>query len=243
MALEQIQNYFIRADSLDFSSIPAIDFHIHSNFSDGRMGIPAAVKRAEHERLDCIAFTDHAMHKSTYIPEYISTIQAVRKTTQVKIFAGLEVKIKDFAGNLDISESDKRLLDFVSGSLHRYPSEDGSYIPATELLPTQAALIEMKVSIAMLETQKADILNHPGKTHYKNFGVPLSIEHLRSIILAAKRNDVAIEINTQTPNWREILQECIYQKALISLGSDAHDLYEIGTAYRAVRQLFSGRNG
>lgn len=242
MALELIRDHFVPADSLNFSSIPAIDFHIHTNFTDGRMDIPSAVKRAEYEGLSCIAFTDHARHESTYVPEYVAAIKAIRKTTSLKIYIGLEVKIKDFEGNLDISHDDEKLLDFVSGSFHRYPARDGGYLSVTELSPTQAALIEVEASVAMIETRKPDILNHPGRVHFNNFRVPLPIEYLRRIILAAKRSDVAIEINTPTPNWKEILQECIRQRALISLGSDAHDLHEVGAAYRSVRQFFRDSN-
>lgn len=243
MALESIREHFVQADSLDFSSVPAIDFHIHTNFTDGRGDILSIVKRAECEGLSCIAFIDHARRESTYVPEYVSAIQAVRKMTPIKIYIGLEVKIKDFEGNLDISEDDKKLLDFVSGSFHRYPARDGGYLSVAELLPVQAALIEVEASIAMIEACTADVLNHPGKIYFKNFGISLPADHLWQIILAAKRNDVAIEINIQTLNWKEILQECINQKVLISLGSDVHDLHEIGAVYRAVREFFRDRNG
>lgn len=242
MALEPIRDHFVPADSLNFSSIPAIDFHIHTNFTDGRMDLLAALKRAEHEGLSCIAITDHARRESTYVPEYVLAIQALREKTPIKIYIGLEVKIKDFEGNLDISPDHKKLLDFVSGSFHRYPARNGGYLSVTGLSPAQAALIEVEASIAMIKARKSDVLNHPGRVHFNNFGTPLPTDHLRRIILAAKRSDVAIEINTSTPNWKEILQECIHQKALISLGSDAHDLHEVGAAYRAVRQFFRDSN-
>ncbi len=238
MALEHIRDYFILANTLDVFSIPAIDFHIHTDFTDARMDIVSVVMRAEYEKLSSIGFTDHARHDSTYVPKYVSAIEAIRETTAIKIFIGLEVKIVDFQGNVDISEDDKTLLDFVSASLHRYPSRNGGYLSVTELSPGQAALIEAEASIAMMEKREVDVLNHPGKIYFKTFGSSMPAETMCEIIQSAKRNGVAIEINTQTPNWKEILQECINQKALISLGSDAHGLDEIGAAYRAVRQFF-----
>jgi histidinol phosphatase-like PHP family hydrolase len=81
---------------------------------------------------------------------------------------------------------------------------------------------------ASLVRSKIDILAHPFRVlNHANIKIPNSL--FDAVIRLLKENDVAAEINfhTDSPS-SEFFRRCLVAGIKLSLGSDAHNLYEIG---------------
>ncbi|MFX0134081.1 MAG: PHP domain-containing protein, partial [Candidatus Hodarchaeota archaeon] len=100
-----------------------IDYHIHSNFSDGDQTIKEIISTAVRRKLTAIAITDHcdADGKFMYIrdtkpprplKDYIYEFRSASKIAQLKVYLGLEVTA--FENNEDIlAPTEFNSLDFI----------------------------------------------------------------------------------------------------------------------------------
>jgi DNA polymerase (family 10) len=101
------------------------DFHVHSNFSDGKDSIEEIAKAAAKCRYEYIGITDHSQSLriagGVSIKDLRRKIDAVRKLNKklkgIRVLCGAEVDIlKD--GKLDYPDSILKELDFVIAAIH-----------------------------------------------------------------------------------------------------------------------------
>jgi putative hydrolase len=125
----------------------------------------------------------------------------------------------DEEGNIDLNQAIYRGLDIVLAGFH--PSR--AYPMSKNQEQNTRALLNL------MEKQYVDIITHPGNPEY-----PIDIP---CIVDAAKKFCVALELNNASlrgvrrgseHNCAEILQLCLENGNMISLGSDAHISYDIG---------------
>jgi putative hydrolase len=107
---------------------PAHDLHVHSTFSDGRDGVPSNVLAAESANLTRLGCVDHVRRDTTWVPDYVRAVRAAQRSTSVALTAGLEAKILDGSGALDLP-ADYRLADFIYAADHQFPWCDGPRRP------------------------------------------------------------------------------------------------------------------
>lgn len=112
------------------SAHPALrtDLHTHTDFSDGHDPLDRVVAAAESAGLNTLVLTDHVRADTTYLPRYAAAVQAARTTTPVRLVCGVEAKIMDTTGRLDLPD-DLTGIDHIAIADHRFPLPDGPVHP------------------------------------------------------------------------------------------------------------------
>jgi putative hydrolase len=114
------------------------DFHVHSAFSDDATSTVADNVRAAAARgLRTVCLADHVRRDTTWVPEMAAAVQACRGPTGVRdgvrVLAGVEAKILDTRGHLDLPAELDAGVDLVLVADHRVPTAAGPEHPATIL--------------------------------------------------------------------------------------------------------------
>ncbi len=105
------------------------DHHVHSTFSDGKSTVEENIARCEALGLKHLGCVDHVRQDSEYMPAYIAAVQSLRKTTEVSLTIGVEAKILDHGGALDLPERGLEGIDRVYIADHQFPWTDGPRSP------------------------------------------------------------------------------------------------------------------
>lgn len=222
------------------SNIPLVDDHLHTNWTDGEQPVVAVHEQAVACGLTSILFSEHARKTSVdWFGTFAAEVRALPKD-QCHAFVGVEVKIEDNKGNLDIVPAIAGECDLVMASVHRFPDADGQAIPFADVAASDAPRIEMELSLAALNKPCMDILGHPFGMSYRRFDTAPSREMLKAVIAAAAKNDVAIEINSYYhPDPWQMIALCRDAGARITLGSNAHNQMEVGRIVRMLKETRS----
>jgi histidinol phosphatase-like PHP family hydrolase len=221
--------------------IPLTDMHLHTTYTDGRMGVAEVLDQAKASGLREIGFTDHARRTSTYVPAYLEEIgrEAARICPEIRVFRGLEVKITTLAGEIDLAESVAGSLDFVVGSLHRLPAEPDEevFVSWNLIKPSRAVDVEVEATLAMMQRGRAQVVGHLGRVFLEHYNVPFPDSAIRAIVEGAKRHCVAIELNGRFPaeHFARVLRHCLDVNCLVAVSSDAHQADEVGLGVRMLR--------
>ncbi|MGW5866727.1 PHP domain-containing protein [Streptomyces sp. NPDC055239] len=104
------------------------DHHTHTDHSDGRDPLERMITAAEHRGLTTLYVTDHVRADTTYLPGYVAAVRAARGRTPLDIVCGVEAKIMDSSGRLDLP-ADLRGIEHIAIADHRYPLPDGPAHP------------------------------------------------------------------------------------------------------------------
>lgn len=204
------------------------DFHIHSDYTDGKASIEAIIERAEELGLSAIAITDHIREDSDYFTRYAAEILAIRKRVKIPVFIGFEARIKNFQGEVDVSQSVATAADIRIGSVHRFSIGERLYDPGT-FSKEAAQGLELEISLAGIAKKTFQVLGHPGGMSLKNFK-EFPLEYFERIIIACKENDVVFELNSEYHQTVYSDLTAILRKhdPLVVFGSDAHVIEDIG---------------
>jgi putative hydrolase len=230
-------------------SIPALDedFHVHSTFSDDGSSTVAENVRAARERgLRTLCLADHVRRDTAWVPEFAAEVAGYRHRPGPRVLAGVEAKILDGAGHLDLPE---RLdgIDMVLIADHQFPGDDGPVHPrqvraaidSGEL--TAAEAIERLVAAtanAVRSTDRGRVLAHLfsllPKIGLDEDQVPGPL--LGHLAAGVARSGVMVEVNEKwscpsAPTVTALARAGV----TIVAGSDAHHCRDVGV-YRSVRQ-------
>lgn len=219
------------------SALPAVDLHLHTNFADGKASIPAMIEAAEERGLAAIAITEHVRSSSNWLPVFWIKVEQVRASIDgVIVYHGIEAKALDFDGTLDATPEMLERAELVLGAIHRYPDGRGGTCDWAKLSPDEAAEIEYRAALGLARNPQVDVLAHPGGVYERKFG-PFPRSYLEEIMATAVRHGVAIEINARyCRDIPGLLALCRQHGALVSLGSDAHSLSEVGLIVTQLRE-------
>jgi putative hydrolase len=220
-------DFFTKFNELDNNSIN-VDFHLHSNWSDGKQSIEDILKYAKKKKLRAIAITDHIRKESTYFKDYKKLIEKLKETEEnCVLYSGFEAKVADFDGNIDVKESVVRESDIAIASVHRFPIGRNLY-KACEFKKDVAQEIELELSIAALKKGGFNVMGHAGGmslTYYKEF----PIDYFEKIIIACKDNEIAFDLSGRyhknvIDNLVPLLRK---HNPHISVGTDSHTIYKM----------------
>lgn len=207
------------------------DLHTHTilsghAFSTIRENAHAGAKAG----LRAFANTDHgpAMRGATQaVYTFINQNILPKEIEGVRILRGAEVNILGDEGQIDLPVEVLGHLELVIASLHDVTIDQGNAKSNTNRL------------ISVIESGLIDIVGHPGNPYF-----PVDAERL---VRSCKDNGVAIEVNNSSlagtvrpgskKNMIEILSICREEKALISVGSDAHWMDQVGNMEAAIQLL------
>ena len=217
--------------------IPAVDYHIHTTFTDGKSSVEEYIHAAINRGLSAIAFTEHVRKTSGWFGTFAQEVKNIRKAyPQLKVYYGIEAKTLDFKGTLDAAPEMINESEVVVGAVHRYPGLE-SLSELEQISPVKAARMEFEASMGLIENAPIDILAHPGGV-YETFYDDFPVGYFREIVKSAKQYNVAIELSSKySRSIKEWLEICKNEDVLISLGSDAHSDSETGTILNTLRGM------
>ncbi len=222
--------------SEEIGSSPAFDFHLHTSWTDGANTVKEMYQQSVSVGLEAILYSEHGRKSSEdWFFDYVDEVKSLPSDPCVP-FVGLETKVEDWDGTLDATNEMLSVCDLVMGSVHRFPGEKGQIRGFGEVDPTEAIEAEYLLSMAALENPDLDILGHPFGMSHRRFDVQPDEERVRQVINQASRNGKAIEINSRYhPNPWLWIKWCLEDGAMISLGSNAHDLTSVGQIVRVLK--------
>jgi len=232
-----ISDLFFRAEMLK-KTIPKMDLHIHTNVVHGRDSIEELAKQGIKEDLEIIAFTEHARKKSTYVSGFLKEIMRVRQSCNIGILSGVECRIINVKGDVDINGNISGKVDMVLGALHKYPSDvDYEFIATENLSHIEAAEIETEATLNAIKRGTITSLAHPTRSYSEHFDRRFPKDMLIRILRCCTDNGVAFELNAHTKYLEYIMDMCIKENALISVGSDAHSIEQVGLIVRMLKSI------
>jgi putative hydrolase len=109
------------------------DFHVHSTFSDGASTLAENVAAARERGLRTLCLVDHVRQDTAWVPEFTAAVAPYRGQPGLRVLAGVEAKILDTAGHLDLPAGLDAGVDLVLVADHQVPSDAGPVLPATVL--------------------------------------------------------------------------------------------------------------
>jgi putative hydrolase len=104
------------------------DLHVHSTFSDGASTVEENLASAKAHGMHTIGMVDHVRRDTTYVPEFAAAVRALDGTAGLRVLLGVEAKILDVAGAVDLP-ADLPSLDYVLVADHQVPRPDGPAHP------------------------------------------------------------------------------------------------------------------
>jgi DNA polymerase (family 10)/putative hydrolase len=193
------------------------DFHVHTNYTDGKNTIIEYCQKARQNNLKVIAFTEHVRKDITYNYEVFlyDVLQAKKEYNNLKILSGCEAKILDINGELDAPKEVLDQCDVVIGVFHSFKWKDKKrYLTALK---------------AMLGNPIVDIWGHP-TLFAKKYSIKLADKEIKEIISVCIEHGILIERNFKY-NIPDInfMKLAINKGAKFVMGSDAHSISELLT--------------
>jgi len=214
------------------------DMHVHSTFSDGRDPIEGNVEEAEALGLTELTCVDHVRAGTDWVPDYVAAVRRIRSTTDVELRCGIEAKLLDTTGALDLPD-DIEGVDAIYAADHQVPLADGPTHPREVRERIAGGDLDPAVVIDAILTSTARALDRPQRVVIAHF---LSIlpkiglteadvppEGLERLAAEAARTGQEIEISER---WRcpsaATLRPFLRQGVPIALSTDSHKSETIG---------------
>jgi putative hydrolase len=210
------------------SSYLLTDKHLHSTWTDGKATVLQIAERAKSLGLKHIAITDHIRESSDYFDDYYSEIRNVSHDLNFEIYAGFEAKILNFHGDIDVCNAVYEKADLRIASVHRFPIGRKLFGPKYFNRDIWQA-IELELSISAIRGKKMDVLGHPGGMSLRYFG-DFPLDYFEEIIFECQKYGIAFDLDFSYhhPIIQKLKPLLAKLNPLISLGSDAHKLEDIG---------------
>jgi histidinol phosphatase-like PHP family hydrolase len=226
-----------QANELDTASLPRVDSHLHTSWTDGKATVEAVYHAAIESGLDTILYSEHSRKTSIdWFPSFAAEVRAL-PSSPCAAYVGTEVKVESRQGEIDTVPAISDLCDFVMASVHRFIDVDGRTLQFSEVDPNEAVDLEFKLTWAVLANPQVDILGHMFGMCYRRFNVTPPDDKIIALISRAAEFGVAVEINSHYhANPRKMIQWCRHHHALITFGSNAHTLENVGAIMRLLDQ-------
>lgn len=186
------------------SSILLGDHHVHSTFSDDAISTLAEnVAAAQTAGLTTLRLVDHVRRSTAWVPEFVSAVAALRVPDGLTVLTGVEAKILDTAGELDVPPLPSG-IDRILIADHQFP---GAHRP---LGPTE---VRQRLSDGWSASDALDDLvtalmqtmeRYPGNQLAHCFSIldkvglnesQLGSERLEAWANTAKATDTLVEVN------------------------------------------------
>jgi len=139
------------------------------------------------------------------------------------VFSGIEVELMS-DGRLTLDDRFRDRLDVVIGSVHVMPEQ------FQRRQPPPAALFESWWDHTQrLAAAGIDLLGHPFRWLAGRDGIRVAPQHVRDLVLLAKRHRVALEVNSHqvVETDLDMLKLCAEEDVAIAFGTDSHRREEI----------------
>ncbi len=195
-----------------------VDFHVHSNYSDGKDPLDDIVATAENRDINAVGISDHYRDlPPSKFHRYIKEIDRLDKESEINILKGIEVDIEENGVVSEIPRENLEYLDYVIGSVHLIRMGGKN-------------LRKFKILESAIRTEFVDIIGHP----------MIDLEPGRNDDLLDLANvfNTSFEVNCRyrVPSDR-FLRACLDRDVDISIGSDSHNVDMVGSISWALNKL------
>ena len=221
------------------------DFHVHSTFSDGGSTLAENVRAARERALRTLCLVDHVRRDTAWLPEFAAAVTALRDQRGLRILAGVEAKILDTCGRLDLPPGLDG-IDLVLIADHQFPGDGGPVHPAEAraaigrgaMTPAEAfeRLCEATAN-ALSATDRRRVLAHLfsvlPKIGLDEAMVPEALLTRLATRIAAAGAMVEINEKWACPSARTVAAMA-HAGVQVVAGSDSHHHRDVGV-YRSVR--------
>jgi putative hydrolase len=230
------------------------DHHVHSTFSNDAVSTVAEnVDTARQRGLRALCLADHVRHDSAWVPDFVSAVDALRPVPGLDVLAGVEVKILDRTGRLDLPEGIGG-TDVVLIADHQFPGDLGPVHPRAMRnaiasgLVTAGEVIDCLIDATMGALMTATQLDQrPQLAHLFSVVPKMGLDETsisdRAIGQLARQACAAgarLEVNEKwaCPSARTVRAFADAGVDLVA-STDSHDCRDIG-AYSWVRRITDG---
>lgn len=214
----------------DGKALPRFDFHMHTDWTDGKDSVSRMHAEAISKGLTSILFSEHARQSTGgWFFEFARQVRSLPQE-KCKAYVGVESKILDFKGSLDVNADILDTVDHVMAVVHRFPGEEGVIKGTTGSFSKEEVIdMEFSLAIAALDNPVVNILGHPFGMCYRRFKTVPPEEKVKQLIAKAASKKIAFEINSYYhPEPKRLLEWCLEVGAIVSLGSNAHNALAVG---------------
>jgi putative hydrolase len=226
------------------------DHHVHSTFSSDAVSTVAQnVQTARERGLRALCLAEHVRQDTAWVPQFLAAVDAVRPVPGLDVLAGVEAKILDRSGRLDLPDNIGG-VDVVLIADHQFPGEHGPVHPTAMRDAMLGGLVAAAESIDCLIDAIAGALTVPGRPQLAHLfsilpkmGLDESSVPDHAVAHLARQARIAgarLEVNEKwaCPSARAVR---IFAEAGVHLvaSTDSHDCRDIGV-YAAVRRIADG---
>jgi putative hydrolase len=223
------------------------DHHVHSTFSDDAVSTLAEnVDAAVSAGLTTLRLVDHVRQSTTWVPEYLAAVRALRVPDGLAVLSGVEAKILDAKGTLDIPVLPDG-IDRILIADHQFPGAEGPLGPSTVRERMDAGWAAEDVLDQFVDALIATMRRHPGNQLAHCFSIlpkiglselDLGPERTEAWARAAAQTDTLVEVNEK---WGcpgiEALSALRRAGGEIVASTDSHDAAEVGRYSRVIPLL------
>lgn len=222
-----------------------LDQHIHTKQTDGQNSLEEIIKIAKKNKFFRIAFTEHVQRRSNWYKKFSDQVlkQAKKNIGQLEIILGLEAKQINNIGEIDCTAEQKSLAKIVIGSVHGYlKKNECDFYEFNQLYNETALKKELKQTLCLIKNAKKNginVLGHPFGVYIKNYRKDVPLAYWQKVIKETIKEKIAFELNYKYHKkyFSTILFLAEKYGAKLNLGSDVHDLKDLGAAYKKIKKL------
>ncbi len=192
------------------------EWHIHTNYSDGKNSVLDYCQAATNLGLPLLAFTEHVRKNLAYdFDSLLNDIEkAKKKFPELILLTGCEAKVLP-DGTLDCNEDILKTCNYVLFAYHSFPPDSELYFSSLETI---------------LNNNYIDCWAHPGLFFKKNPELTFSESQLLKIFDILKKKDILFEINFKynlpQDNWINLYLQNNFNRNLI-FGGDIHSVLQL----------------
>ncbi|MGM1017389.1 MAG: PHP domain-containing protein [Actinomycetota bacterium] len=228
------------------SAILRGDHHVHSTFSDDAVStLEENVGAAHAAGLRTLRLVDHVRRSTDWVPEYLAAVRALRVPEGLSVLTGVEAKILDAAGTLDIPPLPDG-IDRILIADHQFPTDDGPVGPTAVRERMEAGWAADDVLDAFVTSVIASMRRYPGNQLAHCFSIlpkiglaenQLGAERLEAWARAAAETDTLVEVNEKwgCPEPASLAALRVAGAEIVA-STDSHVASDVGR-YARVREI------
>ncbi len=220
---------------------------MHSTFSDDAVStLEENVEAAAAAGLETVRLVDHVRQSTTWVPEYLAAVAGLRVPDGLTVLTGVEAKILDAAGTLDIPALPAG-IDRILIADHQFPGTDGPLGPTAVRERIAAGWAPDDVLDQFVDAVIATMRRHPGNQLAHCFSIlpkigldeaDLGTERIDAWARAAAETGTLVEVNEK---WGcpgvDALAALHRAGATIVASTDSHVAADVGRYARILPLL------
>lgn len=223
------------------------DHHVHSTFSDDAVSTLAEnVAAAAAAGLTTVRLVDHVRQSTPWVPDYLAAVSALRVPDGLTVLTGVEAKILDASGSLDIPELPAG-IDRILIADHQFPGIDGPLGPSAVRERIEDGWATDDVLDQLVSALIASMRRYPGNQLAHCFSIlpkiglsegDLGHDRVAAWAKAAAETDTMVEVNEK---WGcpgiPLLDALRDAGAEIVASTDSHIAADVGRYARVSEML------